>query len=229
MKDLDKAYNILDTIHENDDRLSIYAKAKAAYDLCNDCLEAVMIMAKCEEEADIRIGLLEGALAKAINLQKQGNYHRLVFETAKAHYDLGQNRKALNYFLLLQKLDVTNVYHSLYYLMPLWAILEEKEALRDYSGEDIKILFPYMLALYKNGDFNKTREIFNKIIKINHYFWDVLSGKSDEDDENDDPLLRLALQVLRINSGLINSCPGFVAFVVKHADICYNEQADEKD
>ena len=224
LNELDKAYEILAQASGDNDPDTNYKIAKNAYDTSNECLEAAIIMAMCLNEVDQKITILLNAKDQNEHLIHKSNYRRLLYEIANLCMDAGFNRLALEHFLLLEKLDVDDDYHCYYHLLNLLALLEDEKIANyiDINTNDLKSLFPYAVYLYKSARFNESIACFKKIVSLNACFYGVLSGAivEGEDEENAD--LKLALKILRQNSYLVNSCPGFISYMVKHLDVCYN-------
>ena len=217
---IELAYKFLESIKDDDDKETIYKKASAAYKLDDECLEALIIMSKCLDDIEEKEKILKAGIEKKKELINQGNYRRLVYELAKLYEDYGKNKAAIAYFNLLNELDVNNEYHSNYHLATLFALLEDDRILSLVSIEDdeIKLLFPYMMYLYKINEYVKAIEVFKKIDSLNPYFYKVLSGESDEDSEINENL-SLALKILSFNSVVINSCQGFISYIVNKREM----------
>lgn len=221
MSDLKKAYDILDSINDNDSKEIIYQKTSKAYETSDDCLEALMIMVKCIDDYEEKESLLKNAIVKKNSLFKQSNYLRMIFELIRLYEDCGKFKLAVEYLLTLKIIDVNNDYHVNFHLATAYAFLEDDRIIDLIDENEIKILVPYMIYAYKKSDFKNTYHIAEMINKINPYFFKVLEDTADK-DENKDIYLSDALKVLRFNSLLINSCPGFISFIVSKKDIWYN-------
>lgn len=217
MNDLNMAYQILESINDNDSKNTIYKKAKLAFETSNDCLEALIIMSKCEDDIEVKERLLKDGIKNAEHLTNNSNYLRLLFELAKLYADYGKNQLAITNFEKLNILDTNNEYHSHFHLATIYALMEDNriENLIKEDCKEVKLLLPYLVYKYKQCDYLKTKELYRKIIELNPYFKTVLKGDVKDGQVNPDKELSLALKVLSFNSLLINTCPGLISFVTK--------------
>lgn len=220
MNDLNKAYEIINSIPLDASRDLALGKAKLAYEESKLCSEAAIIMSHCFEKfIDKERVLLEniGLLIDVIynqNLHNEifvNNLNMVNYELGSLYYEEGMFKKALKVFEKIKDSDIELVKYK---LMGTYAFLEDDKTEEYYKTlvnnlnetEFVRISFTYMIYLYKKAELDKARELLKNIYSINP---DIKKALKEEEVKNEE-----AYRILKNNSLLINSCPYIIRDLV---------------
>lgn len=191
--DFDKAYELLDkAVNDSKTKKIAIKRAKKAYEICNDCLDAIIFLADMEENSNRALEIIEGPLKKEKEkLKKQGffkkenighfyeiretkNYMELLkikgIEMAKS----GRFKLATNIFEEMIRLDNEDNLEARFDLMRIYTYLEDEEKIlkvyNKYNDDDLNILFPLLILYYKLGNEKETEKYLKKIDKNSKEF-----------------------------------------------------------
>lgn len=220
MNNLNKAYEIINSIPLDASRELAFDKAKLAYEESKLCSEASIIMSHCYKKfIDKERILLENIelLVDVIynqNLHNEAfvnNLNRVNYELGSLYYEEGMFKKALKVFEKIKDSDIELVKYK---LMGTYVFLEDEKIEEYYKSlvnnlnetEFVRISFTYMIYLYKKGELDKARELLNTIDSINP---DIKKALKEEEVKNEE-----AYRILKNNSLLINSCPYIIKDLV---------------
>lgn len=191
--DFDKAYELLDkAANDSKTKETAIKRAKKAYEICNDCLDAIIFLADMEENSNKALEIIEGPLKKEEEkLKKEGffkkenighfyeiretkNYMELLkikgIEMAKS----GRFKLATNIFEEMIRLDNEDNLEARYHLMRIYTYLEDEEKIlkvyNKYNDDDFNMLFPLFILYYKLGNEKETEKYLKKIAKNSKEF-----------------------------------------------------------
>lgn len=162
------------------------------------------------EDAIIIASYLKGSfMAKEAYLLAHLPKPRVTFELGLTYFKAGMYKRARLCFegIRDQGLDTD------FYLLSIYALMEDEAIeplFRDVlAGGDEKTIImaslPYVLYLYKIGVYEAARELMGKVFAIEPSLKEVFEGKEGS---------ALAHDVLRNNATVINSCPGFIDWIL---------------
>lgn len=197
---LDDAYELLDKAQYAKTEKQAKKLAQQAYDICNECFDAILFLVDLEKDLLKREQMLEEGLNKEKErLEKEGffkkdcigNFYQ-IFETRpymrglnyKAHEyaNLGKLKLSKEVCLEILKLNESDNTGARYLLMVIYAMLEEEKELlklaNKYNEENLEVLFPVMVLYYKQNNSVKAVEYLNRIKKVNKDFVNVIKGKA---------------------------------------------------
>lgn len=216
MDELRQAYALLDEIKDVTDADIIKATALKAFELSNECIEAAIILSKLTENLLDR----ESILLKAFNATSDEiSKERLNLELAYLYNDYGMLKKALELLQSIKNDEIRK--QAKYKIMTLLTHFEDETIEEFYKNnadskdniDYVRMSFPYMIYKYKKFEFDKAKELFKEIGKLNPYIIKVIM--SDVGDDNDE--IKEAYKVFKNNAILINESPYIIKFLV---DLC---------
>lgn len=216
MNELKQAYDLLDEIKDVTDTEIIKATALKAFELSNECIEAAIILSKLTENFLDR----ESILLKSYNaINDDTSKERLNLELAYLYNDYGMLKKSLDLLQSIKNDELKK--QAKYKIMTLLTHFEDETIEEFYKNnvdsndnvDYVRMSFPYMIYKYKKFDFEKAKELFNTIGKLNPYIIKVIM--SDVGDDNDE--IKEAYKVFKNNAILINESPYIIKFLV---DLC---------
>ncbi len=201
---LDDAYELLEKAESAKSPKQAIKYAKEAYELCPECLDAILFQVGLEDDYFKRWNLLnDGLNAEKERLTKEkyfdnkniGHFYG-IYETRpyinalnfKAHMLLfeGKITKAKEVCKEILRLNESDNTGARYLLMAIYAYFEdEKEMLKlhkKYDEENLEMLFPLFALYYKLDNDKLTKEYLDKINKHNSNFIKYFKGTIKEDD-----------------------------------------------
>lgn len=199
---LDDAYEILEKAKKSKTKNQAIKLAKKAYELCNECLEAILFQVHLEGNSIKRDKLLNDGLDyEKRRLEEEGYFKEEnighfygIFETrpyirglstkASLLFFDGKATKSKELCLEILKLNTNDNLGIRYLLMAIYAYLEEeKNMLKLYKKcpeDSLSMLFPQLALYYKIGNDEKAKTVLDRIVKINPHFIDFFNGKIKE-------------------------------------------------
>lgn len=211
MSKLEEAYKIIDSIPRDATRKEAYEYAKKAFEVSNECYEAIVIMSRCLDTFSEREKVLID------NIDNCDNKFEISYELGSIYYEYGMFRKALNIFgsLYQEKKEIRFVYR----LLNIYSLFEDdkieslyNECIKDKKDDEyVRLTFPYLVYKYKNAQLDEVNKLLKEINSINPYITKILQNKIDKDNNEK---VSEAYRVIRNNSLLINSCVDLVNYLV---------------
>lgn len=184
---LDRAYEILDKAYDAKSKATARKRAEEAYDMSNDCLDAIIFLADLESGPRKALEILEDPIKKEEEkLKKEGYFEKedignfyLIFETrqymrglyAKAGKlaEMGRFGLAASLFEEIIRLNENDNLGARFNLMRIYALLEDEQKMlkvyNRYKFDDIYMLLPLLILYYKRGDQKETEKYLKKIDK----------------------------------------------------------------
>lgn len=192
--ELDKAYELLDkAMNESKTKEIAIKRAKEAYEICNDCLEAIIFLAEVEDNANKSLEIIEGPLVKEEEkLKKEGyfkkenighfyeifetrEYIKLLKEKGIMTAKSGRFKLAANIFEEIIRLNKEDDVGAKYDLMKIYAYLEDEEKMlkvyNKYKIDALYMLFPMLILYYKQKN---EKQIEKYLKKIDQYYKEFL-------------------------------------------------------
>lgn len=223
MNDLNKAYEIINSIPLDANRDLVFSMATEAFEESPLCFEAASIISHIVDNYEDKEKILLtniNSLTDVINNQIMedtkliNNLNKAKYELGSLYYEYGFYKQSLKLF---ETLDIKINELIKYKLMVIYTLLEDERIENLYKTliteidniEYVRLSFTYLIYLYKTNQLYKARELFKEIDKINPNIKLVLN-----DEEVDDELTKEAYKVLKNNSILINSCPYLIKDIV---------------
>lgn len=203
-----KAYELVDKATEEKDEKKAISYAKEAYELCPECIEALMVLVNYEESAFRKIEMLDEILAfEKKRLQKINKYYKTTedaYEEKEMYIiSLIQKVSLLIYlgrinlaketceeYLKIDSEDIFGVHTT---LMAIYAFFEDEKSLlklyKRYPEENLETLFPLFVLYFKQGNDLQATKYFNILNEINNnfskYFLDTLDLDENEPNEKE--------------------------------------------
>lgn len=182
---LDRAYELLEKAYNAKSKDKAMEKAVEAYNMSNDCFDAIIFLADLEEDAKKGLEILEEPLEdEKERLKKEGYFRRenigdfyLIFETrpyirglyskAEKAAAMGKFRLAANTFEEIIRLNENDNMGARFDLMRIYALLEDEQKMlkvyNKYKSDDIYMLLPLLVLYYKSGNQKETEKYLRKI------------------------------------------------------------------
>lgn len=199
---LDDAYELLEKAENAKSKSQAIKYAKQAYDMCPDCLDALLFQVHLEDNPLKRWNLLnEGLEFEKERLKAEGYFQKDsighfygIFETrpyigglyVKANYLIvdGKIKQARDVCKEILRLNSNDNMGARYLLMAIYAYLEEESEMlklnKKYPEENLEMLFPSFILYYKQGNNKKAKEYLDRINKSNPYFLKFFKGTMKE-------------------------------------------------
>ncbi len=201
---LDDAYELLDKAQESKSKTQAMNYAKKAYKTCPECFDALLFLADLEENPIKRWKLLDEGLKSEKERLEKGNYFNKedighfysIFETRpyirglfyKLQYLIvdGKIKQALSYCKEVLRLNEHDNLGARYYLMAIYAYLEDKEIIKLYQKfpeENLEMLLPLFIYYYKEGNDEKAKYYLKKVNEANPHFIKLFDDTFEEGTE----------------------------------------------
>lgn len=183
--DWDKAFELLDKAHESETKEIAIKRAKQAYEICNDCLEAIIFLSNMEENANKALEIIEGPLKKEEEkLRSQGYFEEEnighffeIYETrqylsllrvkALTTANRGSFKLAANIFEEIITLNEDDDLGVRYHLMKIYTYLEDEEKIlkvyNKFKVDSLYMLFPLLILYYKLKNEKQIEKYLKKI------------------------------------------------------------------
>ena len=242
---LDDAYDLLEKAENAKTKNQAIKLAKQAYELCQDCLDAILFQVTLEDNALKREKLLDEGLAlekerltseKFFVKDNIGSFYG-IFETRP--YIRGLCVKATNFAIEgkisqardvckeILRLDKNDNLGVRYLLMAIYAFLEEEKEMfklyNKYPEDCLEMLFPQLALYYKLGDNKNAKEVLTRINKANPHFVKFFKGTIKENANVPDgyfskgDVSEVLMFVERYNF-LINTIPNIDEFILEYSE-----------
>lgn len=189
--------------------LDLATRAKSKTEAKYYCDLALRLDSENEDAIIIASYLKESFMAREAYLLAHLPKPRVTFELGLAYFKAGMYKRARLCFegIVDQGLNTD------FYLLSIYSLMED-EAIEPLfrkvlaAGDEQTIVMaslPYVLYLYKIGEYASAKELMAKVFKIEPTLIAALKGNNGN---------KLAHDVLRNNATVINSCPGFIDWIL---------------
>lgn len=227
-----KAYKLVDKATQEKDEEKAIKYAKEAYELCPECIEALMVLENYEESAFKKLEMLDEILAfEKKRLQKINKYYKTnedayeekemyiisLFQKISLLIYLGRiniAKETCEEYLKIDSEDSFGVHTT---LMAIYAYFEDEKNLlklyKKYPEENLETIFPLFVLYFKQGNDLQATKYFNILNEINNnfskYFLDTLDLDENEPNEEEIEILLF----MEAYSFLVESTGGIRLFV----------------
>ncbi len=209
MEKLYEALTLIDTIDIRMSQEEIKAILKKAYELSDDCLDALTLLSRFYDDGYQKEMILAKGLSKEVDLTKDDimvrQYIRLLYEACMNYIDIGHLPMALGLAnkIYAAKGDIFNIKDVLYALNAYFDKDKDDEGVTLEVKALVDLLYAYERSNYEKADVS--RSLLQKLVPG---VIEIARGSEEKNEENDK-----AASLFMVHAYYINRIEGVIYYI----------------